>query len=98
MTATDQEPTLIIHGASSYTAKELLKYLESHPDGRSFEFLLAGRTKAKLDKVNEGLKKAREVVVVDLEDEGSVKRLIAKGNVVINLAGMSFFPAVWGWS
>lgn len=88
-------PTIIVHGASSYTAKELLKYLESHPDAGSFEFLLAGRTKSKLEKANEVLKKPREVVVVDLEDEGSVKRLIAKGDVVINLAGQSLRPRLF---
>lgn len=80
-------PTLIVHGASSFTAKELLRYLDSHPDAGSFEFILAGRTKAKLDKANEKLKKKREVVVVDLEDERSVKSLVARGEVVINLAG-----------
>jgi short subunit dehydrogenase-like uncharacterized protein len=81
------KPTLIIHGASSFTATELLAYLDAHPQGDQFDFILAGRNAAKLEARNAPLKTKREVVVVDLSDEGSVRALVAKGQVVVNLAG-----------
>lgn len=81
------KPTLIIHGASSYTATELLAYLDTHPQGDQFEFILAGRTEAKLESKNDGLSTRREVVAVDLSDERSVEQLVEKGDVVVNLAG-----------
>ena len=93
------KPTLIIHGASSYTATELLAYLDTHPQGDQFEFILAGRTEAKLESKNDGLSTRREVVAVDLSDERSVEQLVEKGDVVVNLAGMS--SLLWGvtrWS
>lgn len=81
------KPTLIVHGASSFTATELLAYLDSHPQGDQFEFILAGRSAEKLDAKNGPLKNKRQVVTVDLGDEKSVRNLVAKGQVVLNLAG-----------
>lgn len=88
-TAEMPKPTLIIHGASSFTARELLRYLDQHPESESFDFVLAGRTKEKLEKANKILKTPREVCTVDLKDESSVKKLIETGDVVVNLAGES---------
>lgn len=81
------KPTLVIHGASAFTATELLSYLDNHPQGELFEFILAGRTRSKLEDKNAGLKNRREVLVVDVSKENDVKALVAKGDVVVNLAG-----------
>lgn len=83
------KPTLVIHGASSFTATELLSYLDSHPQGDQFEFILAGRTRSKLEAKNAELGIKRQVEVVDLTDERSVRALVEKGDVVLNLAGTS---------
>lgn len=90
---TAHKPTLIIHGASSFTATELLSYLDSHPQGDQFEFILAGRTRSKLEAKNAELGIKRQVEVVDLTDERSVRALVEKGDVVLNLAGTSVLIA-----
>ena len=92
------KPTLIVHGASSFTATELLSYLDSHPQGDQFEFILAGRTLSKLEAKNRDLGTEREIVVVDLTDEASVKELVSKGDVVINLAGTSSISRRSAWA
>jgi short subunit dehydrogenase-like uncharacterized protein len=80
-------PTLIIHGATAYTALTLLSYLESHPQSDEFDIILAGRNLKKLEDVNSGLNVKRELFRVNLKDEGEVRELVGRGNVVINLAG-----------
>ena len=87
---TMHKPTIVIHGATSFTAAPMLKYLEEHEDRDAFEFILAGRNKAKLDGLNVKLKQPREVVAVDLRDDEEVRDLVSKADVVLNLAGVSF--------
>ena len=83
-------PTLIIYGATSFTARQLLLYLDTHPDSSQFEFILAGRNAQKLESLNEDLLQTRrEVIACDLDDGIGVKRLVEQGQVVVNLAGMS---------
>nr|XP_018999967.1 uncharacterized protein I203_07496 [Kwoniella mangroviensis CBS 8507]OCF63428.1 hypothetical protein I203_07496 [Kwoniella mangroviensis CBS 8507] len=81
------KPTLIIYGATSFTARNLLSYLDTHSEGDSFEFILSGRNQQKLEIANGKLQRPREVVVCQLNDEDDVKKLVEKGQVVVNLAG-----------
>ncbi|RSH91460.1 hypothetical protein EHS25_009759 [Saitozyma podzolica] len=81
------KPTLLICGATSFTARVLLTYLDTHPDSHSFEFILVGRNASKLDEANSALRTKRETLVVRLEDEGEVERMVQRGDVVLNLAG-----------
>jgi short subunit dehydrogenase-like uncharacterized protein len=81
------KPVLIIYGATSYTAKELLLYLDSHPQQDEFDVILAGRNEEKLKAAASKLKKRHEIATCQLNDEEAVKNLVGKGNVVINLAG-----------
>ncbi|WWD03940.1 hypothetical protein V865_001998 [Kwoniella europaea PYCC6329] len=81
------KPTLIIYGATSFTARNLLSYLDTHPEGDSFEFILSGRNQQKLEIANGRLQRPREVVSCQLDDEDGVKKLVEKGQVVVNLAG-----------
>ncbi|WWC95166.1 hypothetical protein V866_002020 [Kwoniella sp. B9012] len=81
------KPTLIIYGATSFTARNLLSYLDTHPEGDSFEFILSGRNQQKLEIANGKLQRPREVVSCQLDDEDGVKKLVEKGQVVVNLAG-----------
>ncbi|WWC91919.1 uncharacterized protein L201_006871 [Kwoniella dendrophila CBS 6074] len=83
----NRKPTLIIYGATSYTARQLLPYLDLHRDSTQFEFILSGRNKEKLQAANAKLNKPREIAVCQLNDEEAVKDLVAKGDVVVNLAG-----------
>nr|XP_019010531.1 uncharacterized protein I206_05003 [Kwoniella pini CBS 10737]OCF49312.1 hypothetical protein I206_05003 [Kwoniella pini CBS 10737] len=80
------KPTLIIYGATSFTARQLLAYLDNHPDKASFEFILAGRNQEKLESTNVKLSYPREIVACQLNDEDGVKSLVEKGDVVVNLA------------
>ncbi|WVQ78993.1 hypothetical protein IAT38_001085 [Cryptococcus sp. DSM 104549] len=83
----ERKPTLIIYGANSFTAQQLLTYLEAHPDAPAFDFILAGRSPQKLEAVNGKLKTKHEVVVCELTDREAVERLVDRGDVVINFAG-----------
>ncbi|KAK8853397.1 hypothetical protein IAR55_004103 [Kwoniella newhampshirensis] len=81
------KPTLVVYGATSYTARQLLTYLESHPESSAFAFILSGRNAGRLNSVNARLKTSKEIVVCDLGDEEAVKALVNRGDVVMNLAG-----------
>jgi short subunit dehydrogenase-like uncharacterized protein len=82
-----RRPTIIVYGATAFTAGPLLPYLDTHPDGEEFDFILAGRTKSKLDAANAKLTTKRKVVALDLKDKEGVRGLVEKGDVVMNLAG-----------
>lgn len=86
------KPTLIIYGATAFTAAPLLTHLDDHPEGDQFELILAGRNGQKLDKAKKELKKKVEIVAVELTDEEGVRALVGKGDVVLNLAGGYFRP------
>ncbi|WVW86380.1 hypothetical protein I302_108426 [Kwoniella bestiolae CBS 10118] len=81
------KPTLIIYGATSFTARQLLHYLDTHPEGDQFEFILAGRNRQKLEVANAKLQRSREIIVCQLDDENGVRGMIERGEVVVNLAG-----------
>ncbi|GMK57037.1 hypothetical protein CspeluHIS016_0308770 [Cutaneotrichosporon spelunceum] len=84
-----QTPTLVVYGATSYTAQHhLLPYLASHPDAPKFHLILAGRNPDKLVAVDDLLPKGeREIIAVKLSDEGGVASLCKRADVVLNLAG-----------
>lgn len=84
-----RKPTVIVYGATAFTAGPLLPYLDTHPDADEFDFILAGRNKSKLDAASAKLNSKPETVAVELGDEEGVRRLIDKGDVVMNLAGVS---------
>ncbi|OCF43719.1 hypothetical protein I317_02472 [Kwoniella heveanensis CBS 569] len=84
----DRKPTLIIYGATSFTARQLILYLDTHTDGKLFDFILAGRNQTKLETTNQKLAGGkRKIAVCQLNDEEAVKKLVEKGDVVVNLAG-----------
>ncbi|WVR09607.1 hypothetical protein IAU60_006679 [Kwoniella sp. DSM 27419] len=84
---TEAKPTLIIYGASSFTARQLILYLDTHKDISRFDFILAGRNRERLESANGRLGTKREIAVCDLKDEQAVAELVEKGQVIINLAG-----------
>jgi short subunit dehydrogenase-like uncharacterized protein len=81
------KPTLIIYGATSFTARELLNHLDTHRDQAQFDVILAGRSQERLEAAASKLKRKHEVVACQLHDADAVARMVAKGNVVVNLAG-----------
>ncbi|WVF67310.1 hypothetical protein IAT40_002061 [Kwoniella sp. CBS 6097] len=83
-----KKPTLIIYGATSFTARQLILYLDTHVDGKLFDFILAGRNASKLQTTNDKLAGGkRDIAVCQLDDEEEVKKLVGRGDVVVNLAG-----------
>lgn len=81
------KPTVIIYGATSFTARELLDYLDDHRDHEKFNVILAGRSHKRLQDAASKLKRTHEIAECQLGDETSVKDLVARGDVVVNLAG-----------
>ena len=80
-------PTLTVYGATSFTARELLRYLDTHPDGESFNLILSGRNGQKLETAAKGIKRQKELVQCALTDEDEVRDLVARSTVIVNLAG-----------
>ncbi|KAJ9099883.1 hypothetical protein QFC21_003888 [Naganishia friedmannii] len=91
--------TILIYGATSYTARLLIDYLATHPERKQFTFALAGRNPEKLKKLVDDLHQANEDgeegrtewIACALEDteEGypKVAAMVSGAEVVINLAG-----------
>lgn len=94
--------TILIYGATSYTARLLIDYLATHPERKQFTFALAGRNPEKLKKLVDELHQANEDgeegktewIACALEDtiEGypKVAAMVSDAEVVINLAGRSW--------
>ena len=82
-------PSIVVYGATAFAAATLLTYLDTHPDGHDFNFILAGRNRSSLETANAKLSRQREIIVVELSDEQGVRELVGKADVVMNLAGMS---------
>ena len=91
--------TVLIYGATSYTARLLIDYLSDHPERKQFTFALAGRNPDKLKKLvqelhrdgEDGDEDSTKWIACSLEEteEGrkSVAEMVADAAVVINLAG-----------
>lgn len=82
-------PTLVVYGATSYTATQhLLPYLATHPEADKFELVLAGRNAGRLEAANALLPgSTRKIVALTLEDTAAVEGLVGRADGVINLAG-----------
>lgn len=81
------KPTLIVYGATSYTAQFLLAYLDSHPQADSFNIILSGRNETKLKDIHAKYPGVADTVAVELSDEKCVHDLVARGDVIVNFAG-----------
>ncbi|WVQ75602.1 hypothetical protein IAR50_005230 [Cryptococcus sp. DSM 104548] len=83
-------PLAVVYGATSFTARQLLTYLEAHPAlaAHEFDYAISGRNKAKLDTLNESLLGGkREVIVLELGDLQGVQAMVERASVIINCAG-----------
>jgi hypothetical protein len=101
--------TILIYGATSYTARLLIDYLATHPERKQFTFALAGRNPEKLKRLVDELHQANEDgeegktewIACALEDtaEGypKVAAMVSDAEVVINLAGTSEFEFWASW-
>lgn len=83
-------PTLVVYGATSYTATQhLLPYLATHPEADKFDLVLAGQNTSRLDAANALLPgSTRKIVTLTLDDTPAVEALVKRADAVINLAGM----------
>ena len=76
------------------SANSLLKDLLTHPEKDSFTWAIAGRSKAKVNKLAEELSVPSSVerLIVDNNDASDVERAVKNFKVVINLVG-----PYWKW-
>ena len=91
---TSDKPTLTVYGATSFTAKELLRYLDDHPDGAAFNLILSGRSQQKLDTATAAVKRQKEVIACSLSNEEEVRDLVRRSDVIMNYAGGSSISLV----
>jgi short subunit dehydrogenase-like uncharacterized protein len=88
--STSSKPyTVCVYGATSYTGRQVIDYLANHPQSKTFTYVLAGRNKDKLEKLQSEDKNAKQhdLLVVDLKNEEQVRDMVAKSEVILNLAG-----------
>ncbi|KAJ9116127.1 hypothetical protein QFC20_000804 [Naganishia adeliensis] len=91
--------TILVYGATSYTARLLIDYLFTHPERKTFTYALAGRNPEKLRKLvdelhregEDGEEGKTEWIACPLEETEQgrkrVAEMVADAEVVINLAG-----------
>lgn len=86
---------ILVLGATGYTGKLLVEYLNQHPQrlNPGFTFALAGRSQAKLDTLAKTLELGTDVKLwkFDVSDEVELETVIRKAKVVINTVG-PFWP------
>ena len=85
-------PTIGVYGATSFTAQTFLLYLDTHPDRSSFELIIAGRDRPKLEVARETYLSASgaDVRAFKLDDEEAVKGFVSASSVIVNFAGELF--------
>jgi len=76
----------VIFGATGFTGEFVAKDIATnHPNAT---FAIAGRTQAKLDKVNSSLpRKANKTIVADVSNQESLVKMAAQAKVLINCVG-----------
>jgi short subunit dehydrogenase-like uncharacterized protein len=76
------------------TGRQTVKYLLTHPEKDSFTWAIAGRSKAKVDKLAEELSVPGSIerLIVDNNDASDVEKAVKNFKVVINLVG-----PYWKW-
>merc|ERR1711976_592240 len=82
----DSRLDYVIFGASGFTGEFVAQDIaKNHPNAT---FAIAGRTQAKLDKVNLGLsRKANRIVLANVNDQESLVKMAAQAKVLINCVG-----------
>ena len=83
------KPTVVLYGATSYSGRQLLEYLDTHREADRFNLILAGRNPTKLKKAASSLKGEYETICTELTDLEGVRAMVERATVVINLAGKS---------
>lgn len=91
--------TILIYGATSYTARLVIDYLSAHPERKAFTYALAGRNPDKLKKLvdevhredEDGEQGKTEWIACPLEDTEQgrkrVAEMVSDAEIVVNLAG-----------
>lgn len=78
--------------ATGFTGKYITEYLNSHPERTGptpYTFVIAGRSRKKLEELKRELKLSDEVgiLVVNVGDYASVEAAVTQTKVVVNVVG-----------
>jgi short subunit dehydrogenase-like uncharacterized protein len=83
MPASDRKYDLLLYGASGFTGRQTVEYCKQFaPAG--LRWAIAGRNRAKLDRVNLG---GADVLVADAQDDNALNDLARESRVVASTAG-----------
>ncbi len=89
---TDRDLDLVLFGATGFTGGLTAEYLARHAPA-NLRWALAGRNRAKLEQVRDGLAgidprlEVMELVVVDAGDQAALEQVVARARVVITTVG-----------
>jgi short subunit dehydrogenase-like uncharacterized protein len=81
----EREHDIVIFGATGFTGSLTAEYLAAHADG--VRWALAGRNRAKLERLSEGLGVDVPLLHADVNDEASLRSVAEGARVVITTVG-----------
>jgi short subunit dehydrogenase-like uncharacterized protein len=85
---TDKKFDIIVYGATSFVGQIITRYMHEHFADGSIAWAIAGRSLSKLQHVSDmiGLSGV-EIIVADAADEGALRQMCARTNVVMSTVG-----------
>jgi short subunit dehydrogenase-like uncharacterized protein len=79
---------VIVLGPTGVTGREVVRYLDQRATPLGTTWAVAGRDQARIDAVLAGLGATPDgVVLADVTDEASVRAMVERARVVVNLVG-----------
>ncbi|KAL4246225.1 Saccharopine dehydrogenase-like oxidoreductase [Abortiporus biennis] len=80
---------ILVIGATGYTGRLIVEYLNNHPERSSFTFGIAGRSRTKLDGLVSKLQLSAGVksYVVDVQSRQAVDEIVGQAKVIVSCVG-----------
>jgi short subunit dehydrogenase-like uncharacterized protein len=87
---TGRELDIVVYGATGFVGRQVLAYLSRHPDASRLRWGIAGRDRARLERLRAqtgGVIRTAAVLVAESTDPGSVDAAVGRTRIVLNTAG-----------
>lgn len=85
-----RELDIVVYGATGFVGRQVLAYLSRHPDASRLRWGIAGRDRARLERLRAqtgGALRTAAVLVADSADATSVDAAAERARIVLNTAG-----------
>ena len=78
---------IILFGATGFTGKLVAYYISTHSALEGISWAIAGRDENKLKEIQQGLADTPDVIIADVEDSDSLKRMASLTKIIMNTVG-----------